>query len=351
MTSALDQVGRRAVPTPTVIGQHTAVEQARAVAEVAAAIQVARQFPRELDRVREEMTLECSDYELAREAFYAVQNRGNGPSVHLARALARIWGNFQSGVNEMSRDDEAGRSEVQAFAWDCQTNNRTSRLFIVPHQTMKTIDGKKQRVAILDLQDVYANNQNVGARALRECIFGALPKWLVNEAERLCRGTLEAGPEGQSIEDRRQVAVDEFNRGNVSKAQLEKRVGKSFEAWTPQDVAQLEVLFDSLRRGETTREEAFGDDPARVTAAVITGQGQAAPASAGPKATQKQQSQLHALLKDRGIESDDAVRDAIATILGRPVASRKDLSKVDADAVIEHLKALVEPPADGGEQS
>jgi hypothetical protein len=345
MTAALEQVGRRAVATPETIGQQTAIEQARAVAEVAAAIQVARQFPRDLDRVRAEMQRECSDYDLAREAFYAVDNRGTGPSVHLARMLARIWGNFQSGVNELRRDDV--QSEVQAFAWDCETNNRSSRLFISPHQTMK----KGQRVAINDLDDVYRNNQNTGARALRECIFASLPKWLVNEAERLCRATLEAGRTGESIEDRRKLAIREFARGSVTEQQLVKHVGKPVDDWTPQDVAALEVLYDSLRRREKTKEEIFGDPQPSVTGAEIVAQGQQEQPPTGAKATQGQLAKIHALLRDHGIESDDAVRKAIGDILGRPPASRTTLSKVDADKVVEHLQKLPQPPApDGGEQ-
>jgi hypothetical protein len=346
MTAALEQVGRRAVATPETIGQQTAIEQARAVAEVAAAIQVARQFPRDLDRVRAEMQRECSDYDLAREAFYAVDNRGTGPSVHLARMLARIWGNFQSGVNELRRDDV--QSEVQAFAWDCETNNRSSRLFISPHQTMK----KGQRVAINDLDDVYRNNQNTGARALRECIFASLPKWLVNEAERLCRATLEAGRTGESIEDRRKLAIREFARGSVTEQQLVKHVGKPVDDWTPQDVAALEVLYDSLRRREKTKEEivrrpaAVGDrrrDPRPGPAGSSRRPGRRPRRASSPRSTRSSE--------DHGIESDDAVRKAIGEILGRPPASRTTLSKVDADKVVEHLQKLPQPPApDGGEQ-
>lgn len=344
MTAALEQVGRRTIATPTQIGQATAVEQARAVAEVAAAVQVAQQFPRDMARVMADIEDACSDYELAREAFYAVQNRGEGSSVHLARELARIFGNFQYGVHELRRDDAAGESEVQAFAWDVERNTRSSRTFVNPHIRMKG----GQRVALVDIQDIYLSNQNVGARAVREAIFSSLPKKVVRIAERLCRATLEAGPEGSTIEQRRQAAVDAFARGNVTKAQLEKRVGKQVEQWTAQDVASLEVLFDSLRRGETTKDEAFGETGGngqeRVTAGEITGQA----AATGPKATQTQMAKIHALLKDRDIESDEAVRRAIADILQRPPASRTTLTRDDADTVIDALEKSGPPaPEDG----
>jgi hypothetical protein len=178
-----------------------------------------------------------------------------------------------------------------------------------------------------------------------------LPKKLVREAERLCRETLERGPDGKTIEQRRQEAVDAFARGKITSEQLVRRVGKPVDQWTAQDVGALEVLFDSLVRGDTTRDEAFGeaggDGQERVTVDEIKGQGQAA---AGTKATVTQMGRIHALLKDRSVESDEGVRQAIADILGRPVPSRKLLTQADADQVIAHLVALGEPPApDGGE--
>jgi hypothetical protein len=261
MTGPLERVGRQAVATPKTIGQVTAVEQARAVAEVAAAVQVAQQFPRDLDRVRQDMRAACESHDLASQAFYAVKNRGEGPSVHLARELATIWGNFQSGTHELHRDDQAGQSEVQAFAWDVQTNSRSSRTFISPHQRMRG----GQRTDLVDLTDVYLNNQNVGARALRECIFAALPKWYLNEAERICKDTLQRGT-GEPVATRAQKAVTAFARLNVTEAQLVARVGAPAAEWMPEDIASLEVVFRSLQRGETTVDEQFDGPTPTVTA-------------------------------------------------------------------------------------
>jgi hypothetical protein len=261
MTGPLERVGQRAVATPKSIGQVTAVEQARAVAEVAAAVQVAQQFPRDMDRVRRELEEACKSPDLAAQAFYAVKNRGEGPSVHLARELATIWGNFQTGTHELHRDDAAGQSEVQAFAWDVERNSRSSRTFISPHQRMKG----GQRADLVDLTDVYLMNQNTGARALRECIFAALPKWYLNEAERMCRETLQRGT-GEPVATRAQKAVTAFARLNVTEAQLVARVGAPVAEWMPEDIASLEVVFRSLQRGETTVEEQFDGPTPTVTA-------------------------------------------------------------------------------------
>ena len=254
----------RPLPVGTPTTQTTQVEQARAIAEVQAAVVVAQQRPRDMARADGEMRDACGRTALARRAFYRVPNRGDGPSVHLARELARIWGNFQYGVHELRRDDALGMSEIQAFAWDLQTNTRSTRTFQVPHQRMV----KGERKALVDLGDVYLNNQNIGARAVRECIFTALPSWFVEEAEDICRQTLHNG-DGKPLKQRIEEAVKAFHDAHgVKAAQLEDKLGRKRGQWDAGDVASLQVLYMSIQRGEVSLDEEFPQD--RVTASDFT---------------------------------------------------------------------------------
>ena len=251
-------------PIGTKTTQATQVEQARAIAEVQAAVVVAQQCPRDMSRAEGEMRDACGRIALANRAFYRVPNRGSGPSVHLARELARIFGNVQYGVHELRRDDAAGMSEIQAFAWDVQTNTRSTRTFQVPHQRMV----KGERKALVDLGDVYLNNQNIGARAVRECIFTVLPTWFVETAEELCRGTLQNG-DGKPLKERIEDAVTAFHAShNVKPAQLEDKLGRKRGQWDAGDVAALQVLYMSIQRGEVTVDEEF--TASRVTASDFT---------------------------------------------------------------------------------
>ena len=243
-------------PATATATQATQVEQSRAVAEVQAAVVVAQQIPRDIDRATADMRDSCGRLALANRAFYKVPNRGQGPSVHLARDLARIWGNVQFGVHELRRDDATGMSEIQAFAWDVQTNSRSTRTFQVPHQRMK--GGK--RVQLDDLTDVYLNNQNIGARAVRECIFTVLPTWFVEEAEQIARRTLEHG-EGEPLPQRIEKMVTAFHATfGVKVAQIEKKLQKKRGQWDAGDVASLAVTYQSLQRSETTLEDEFEAD-------------------------------------------------------------------------------------------
>lgn len=257
MTTTVDRPTAPASFQPHPVGQHatqaTQVEQARAIAEVQAAVVVAQQCPRDMSRAEGEMRDACGRIALANRAFYRVPKRGAGPSVHLARELARIFGNVQYGVHELRRDDRAGMSEIQAFAWDVQTNTRSTRTFQVPHQRM--VQG--ERKALMDLGDVYLNNQNIGARAVRECIFTILPTWFVETAEELCRTTLRDG-DGKPLAVRIEEAVTAFHAAHgIKAAQLEDKLGRKRGQWDAGDVAALQVLYMSLQRGEVTVDEEF----------------------------------------------------------------------------------------------
>jgi hypothetical protein len=258
MTNALDRIAVKAPVTQT-----TAVEQARAVAEVAAAVQVAQQCPRDIRRAWAEMEDACRRYSLAERAFYKVPNRGRGPSVHLARELGRIWGNLDAGVHELSRDDDRGMSEIRAYAWDQQTNVRTSRTFQVPHKRMG--GGAK----LTDLTDIYLNNQNIGARAVRECIFAALPADYVERAQEICEETLRSG-DGTPLLDRIAKMVEAFAALGVTVPMLAARIGTPRGQWTAVIVADMQVVHRSINRGETTVDAEF--PPEKVTAAEIVGQ-------------------------------------------------------------------------------
>lgn len=239
--------------------QGALVEQSRAVAEVAAAVHVAKSFPRDTNRASEQSNELCSRLAVASRAFYSVPKRGSGMSIHIARELARIWQNVDYGVRELRRDDEAGVSEMQAWAWDQQENVRSTRSFIVPH-LRSTRNGNQ---ALTDLGDIYLNNQNQGAKAVRECIFAMLPGWFKTEAEERLRKTLEHG-DGKPIEQRRTDAVDRFKDLGVTQAQLEAYLKRDLAQWGARDIAELTKAFMSITQDGIAVTEFFIEKPVEV---------------------------------------------------------------------------------------
>jgi hypothetical protein len=283
--ATLDTPQAPAIRTPEQIGQATAVEQARAVAEVQGAIIVAQQCPRKMAIVVAEMRESCSQVGLAERAFYRYNRGGsqiNGASIHLARELARCFGNMQYGITELSRDDDKGESQMLAFAWDVQTNTRAMTTFIVKHGR-DTKDGVK---LLIDLRDIYENNANNGARRLREQIFAILPKWFTREAEDLCRKTLEDGGDAP-LPQRIATLTDAFAKNcGITVDQLEGKIGRKREQWTVHDVVTLGIVAKSIANGETTIEDEFGSRGVTAAEIIGNGNGETAAAKTAPAPTE-----------------------------------------------------------------
>lgn len=346
-------------PRAAALSQATAVEQSRAVAEVQAAVVVAQANPRNLDRIEAEMRAACGRRALAKRAFYSMPRAGGrveGPTVHLARELARIYGNVDYGVRELRRDDDAGESEMQAWAWDQEKNVRSTRSFIQPHQRMV----KKERVELTDLGDVYLNNQNTGARAVRECIFTVLPVWFTEEAQDAARAAIERG-DGRPIEERVREAEQAFRQHGVTPAQLEARIGRPRAEWTPQDIASLEVIYGTLQRRESRVEEEFPEAPVTLdapsvteTPATVTATGPAVteqpetvtepePVAEVPMMTDATRKHLFALLNEFGLTEATAQKAGMSKVLGRKVTSRASLTEAEAQTLVADLKARKTP--------
>lgn len=348
-------------PTPTFIGQATAVEQSRAVAEVQAAVVVARQNPRSVERATAEMRESFKHHALADRSFFAYRRGGSnitGPTIHMARELGRLWENVQWGINELRRDDVKGESEMIAWAWDLQANIRSSTTFIVKHARDRTGGGRDD---LTSLRDIYENNANNGARRVREMIFAVLPAWFVDDAKALARKTLADGG-GVPLPARRANIIKAFGELGVTQTQLVARFG-AVEDWGDVQLANMGVLGRSIRDGETTVEEAFPRETERVTRADLGAPEppagapatEPAPAGADPDATRPatgpQKRDIVAARKALGLDGDDS-RDVyealLSEALGRTITSSNDLSFREAKVALAFLQSKVASSPDAG---
>lgn len=241
------------LPVTEAASESTKIEQSRAVAEVQAAVVIAMKYPRDTSKAHAKAMESCLIDSLAERAFFSYPKGGQtvtGASIHLATELARCWGNIDYGIKELSRDDEGGSSEILAFAWDLETNVRSETVFVVPHK-MDTKHGGK---ILTQTRDIYENNANMGARRIREMIFRVLPPWLIDDAKRKCRKTLEHGG-GVPIEKRRSLCIMGFEKLNITQDQLEAKMGKPISKLTDVELANLNIAGQSLKTGELNRDE------------------------------------------------------------------------------------------------
>lgn len=242
------------------------VESARAIAEAQGKLVIAKRFPRNEAIAYEETIQACRRIGLAEDAFWSFP-RGRevikGSSIHLARELARIWGNIDYGIRELSRKD--GVSEMQAYAWDLQTNALNTQNFTVRHWR----DTKNGGYALTDERDIYELTANQGARRLRGCIFAVLPSDLVRAAEDECRKTLQ-GDNDVPVKDRVRSMLVSFDKLGISAVMIEARLGHTLDAVLPEELADLRSIYTSIKSGVTSAGEWFGGaKPERETASHV----------------------------------------------------------------------------------
>lgn len=276
-----------AVPAPGRVGQGTAVEQARAATEVLALVHTAHQYPRDRRAATARMLDACSQPELAKKAFYAYP-RGeetiSGLTIDAAAELAQAWGNIDYGLTEMRRDDVFGQSEMLAYCWDMETNVRHASTFIVEHVR----ETRRGSYKVTSARDIYEINANMGNRRMRAAILKVLPRWYKQQAEAALKQTLAnmVKADGKSLEQRIEDAVAWFAKEfAVTRDQLEHKRRRPSARWTDEDLIQLRILGDSLKRRDLALEEAF--PAATVTDEELAADARAAEAAAkagGPDA-------------------------------------------------------------------
>lgn len=262
------------------------IESSRAIAEAQGKLVIAKKFPRNEAIAYDEAMQACRRPGLAEEAFWSFP-RGRevleGSSIHLARELARVWGNIEYNIRELSRKD--GVSEMQAFAWDLQTNTLVTQNFTVKHWR----DTKSGGYALTDERDIYEITANQGSRRLRSCIFAVLPSDLVKAAEAECKKTL-AGSNDVPIKDKVRQMVSAFSGLGITAAMIEARLGHSLDSTLPEEVANMKSIYRSIRDGITKAGEWFGGVKEELPASDVLDAPATAPAPAPaekPKGTKK----------------------------------------------------------------
>lgn len=246
------QAGGNRLPDGVNAGTVT-IEVQRAIAEVQAKLMIAKSMPRDPVAAWEKVMKACSLPGMAEAAFYSYK-RGvqevTGPSIRLAEALASAWGNIDYGMRELSNKD--GVTELEAYAWDLETNTLTTQRFTVHHKR----DTKGGGYALTDQRDIYELGANMGARRMRARILAVLPADIVKAAEEKCRQTLSGGS-GVPISERVKGMLTKFAPFGVAQKHIETRLGKKMVDIMPDDIVLLIGIYNSIKDGNISASEAF----------------------------------------------------------------------------------------------
>ena len=230
-----------------------AIEASRAIAEAQGKLVIAKRFPRDEVQSYAKAMEACQRPTMAAKAFYSFPRGGQtveGPTIRFAEELARCWGNIDYGIKELSQDD--GKSEMQAYAWDLETNAQSVQNFTNPHKREKT--DKRTKTVVMETltgqRDIYENNANMATRRLRSRILAILPAWFVEDAIAECKKTL-AGQNDTPLIDRVKKMVVQFAKLGVTQDMIEKRLKRKIDTMTSDDFVEYVGIYNAVKGGES----------------------------------------------------------------------------------------------------
>lgn len=233
---------RRAMTAPGGNIGAIAIESERAIAEAQGQLILAKRFPRSMSEATVSFLDACKSPEFAATAFYAVPNRGSGPSIRFAEEAARCYGNFEYGHRELSRS--AGKSEIEVYAWDKQLNNRSVRQLTVEH-IVDTKNGPKPCRDQSDIDNLIANK---ASKQMRGRILALMPKGMIAAGIAEAKKTIAGGNE-RPLSQRIISLSNSFAKYGVTSKHLEKHLGHAVDDMTIDEFTDLMGIGAALKDG------------------------------------------------------------------------------------------------------
>lgn len=236
---------------------------AREEAELKAAIVLARSNPRNELAAFEKIMKACTRPTFADDAAYKYPRGGQevrGPSVYLAREMARIWGNIRSGIRIVSADREF--VHVKGYCHDLESNAyKESESKFRALVQRKDRESGETRWITPDERDLRELVNKHGAICERNAILQTLPADYVEDALVQAEKTLIAFKRRELDENRGDVVkrlVLTYSDISVSADMLAQYLGHPLEQINAEELASLRAIYKSIRDGQAKREEFFG---------------------------------------------------------------------------------------------
>lgn len=230
----------------------TSRSQAEAQHTIQAAMIIAQQMPRDEQRALAALTMSCNRPSFAEKAEYSFPRGGGrvtGPSVHMAREIARVWGNIQYGFNIVNDDDDS--RTIQAYAWDLQTNTKVFSADAfkkrIQRKDKKTGSTKWVRPDERDLRELTNRR---AAICVRNCILQLAPADLVEDAVERARKTALMGV-SDNIDNVRKGIISGFASLNIEPDEVEEYMGAKLKHLTPDQLSDLRKIYQSIKDGNS----------------------------------------------------------------------------------------------------
>lgn len=257
-------------PIPTGAGEiATTAAATQAMAAVQARYALAAARPRDYEQARAELLAECKRPGFAEVARYAKPIGGTsveGPSVRFVEAALRAYKNIYREVSVLY--DTASQRCVKVAVTDVESNltHATEILISKTVERRRVREGQRviservntqgAKVYLIEAtEDELAVKQAAAiSKAIRELGLRVLPGDLVDEGQALCVQTRMS----RASEDpaaARKALLDAFVALGVQPVELAKYHGHPVGQLTPKEIAELRVVYTSIKSGEASWSE------------------------------------------------------------------------------------------------
>lgn len=216
-------------------------------------ISTAKAYPRNIKKsIENAIAIVGIDQETAKTCTYSVPRGGKpitGPSVHLAKILAQVWGNMRIEAKVVSIDARQVTSE--AICFDLENN------LAIKAQVKRSIVGKSGRFSD-DMITVTGNAAN--SIALRNAILSVIPRAIVdkvyNTAKQAITGDISDAT--KLTAKKKQVFDGLKDAYEVTEKEALVAIGKaSLANVTGDDLVILIGIAQAIKDGDTSVEQAF----------------------------------------------------------------------------------------------
>jgi hypothetical protein len=233
---------------PDVLQPHTVELVQRA--EIDMQISTARKYPRDLARTKKRMIeFATMDEDTAMACFYTLPRDGKkvqGPSVRLAEIAVSCYGNIRVATRIIDNDGRV--ITAQGVCHDLENN------VMISVEVKRSILDKNGKQYKQDMQVTTGNAAS--AIALRNAVFKVIPGALVKPVYDQARAV--AVGDAKTLNERRDKMLGAFSKMGVTKEMILRSVEKtSVENIGLDELGVLLGLFNAIREGDTTIEEAF----------------------------------------------------------------------------------------------
>lgn len=182
-----------------------------------------------------------------------------GPSVDLAREIARHWGNVDCGHRIVARDGEY--VEVEGYAIDFEHNSRRSFTDRFKALIQRKIKGTDQTHWIEpDERDLRELCNRRGSICMRNALLALLPSDLVDECIRVADDTCRKMAKGElktSRADAVRRLLEHFDKIGVTVAMIEEHLGHPVANIDEPEYLSLKAIGKSILDGNTKRSDHF----------------------------------------------------------------------------------------------